>query len=63
MIYKTIDLKSKDIMVPLFKALVRPILDYDDYGNPVWTNGHKKILMPLRKFKELSLDISVVQRV
>ena len=48
MIYKTIDLKSKEIMVPLFKALVRPILEY---GNPVWTNGLRKNIDAIEKIQ------------
>ena len=30
---RTIHYKTKDIMVPLFKSLIRPILEY---GNVVW---------------------------
>ena len=33
LVIRTITFKSKEIMVPLFKALVRPILEY---GNVVW---------------------------
>ena len=33
LILHTINYKSKDIMLPLFKSLVRPIIEY---GNPVW---------------------------
>ena len=36
---KTISFKTKEIMVPLFKALVRPILEY---GNVVWSPYKKK---------------------
>ena len=39
LIIKTISFKSKDIMVPLFKALVRPILEY---GNVVWKPYKRK---------------------
>ena len=34
LIIRTITFKSKDIMVPLFKSLIRPILEY---GNAVWS--------------------------
>ena len=34
-----IQCKKKIIMVPLFKALIRPILEY---GNVVWSTGLKK---------------------
>ena len=30
----TITYKSRDIMIPLYKALVRPIIEY---ANPVWS--------------------------
>ena len=33
LILRTITYKSTEVMVPLFKALVRPVLEY---GNPVW---------------------------
>ena len=33
LILRTISYKSKDIMIPLFKSLIRPILEY---GNAVW---------------------------
>ena len=33
LIMRTIHYKTKDIMVPLFKSLIRPILEY---GNVVW---------------------------
>ena len=59
MIYKTIDLKSKEIMVPLFKALVRPILEY---RNPVWTNGLRKNIDAIEKIQR-TFTRSVVQRV
>lgn len=39
LLVRTITYKDKDIMVPLFKALVRPILEY---GNTVWCPYHKK---------------------
>ena len=35
----TITNKSKEIMVPLFKSLVRPVLEY---GNPVWSPHLRK---------------------
>ena len=36
---RTITFKSPDIMVPLYKALIRPILEY---GNPIWCPRFKK---------------------
>ena len=39
MIIRTISFKSPDIMLPLYKALVRPSLEY---GNPVWCPFKKK---------------------
>ena len=39
MLVSNIQCKEKDIMVPLFKALVRPVLEY---GNSVWTTCLKK---------------------
>ena len=39
LIIRTITFKSKEIMVPLFKALVRPILEY---GNVVWSPNKRK---------------------
>ena len=39
LIIRTITFKSKEIMVPLFKALVRPILEY---GNVVWCPKKKR---------------------
>ena len=33
LIIRTISYKSKEVMIPLFKSLIRPILEY---GNPVW---------------------------
>ena len=39
LIIRTISFKSKDIMIPLYKSLVRPILEY---GNAVWSPYLKK---------------------
>ena len=39
MIMRTISFKSPEIMLPLYKALVRPSLEY---GNPVWCPFKKK---------------------
>ena len=39
LITRTITFKSKDIMVPLYKSLVRPILEY---GNAVWSPYFRK---------------------
>ena len=39
LIMRTITFKSPDIMVPLYKALIRPILEY---GNPIWCPRFKK---------------------
>ena len=39
MLCRFITNKSKDVMVPLYKALVRPILEY---GNPVWCPNLRK---------------------
>ena len=39
MISRYIDFKDKSVMVPLFKSLVRPILEY---GNTVWSPSLKK---------------------
>lgn len=39
LLIRTITYKNKDIMVPLFKALVRPKLEY---GNAVWCPKLKK---------------------
>ena len=38
-ILKNFTYRNTNIMVPLFKSLIRPILEY---GNSVWTNGLKK---------------------
>ena len=34
LIIRTISYKSKEIMIPLYKTLIRPILEY---GNPIWS--------------------------
>ena len=39
LLIKTITYKSKDVMVPLFKSLVRSVLEY---GNTVWSPVLKK---------------------
>ncbi len=39
-ILKNFTYKRSKILVPLFKSLVRPILEY---GNVIWANGVKKI--------------------
>ena len=36
---KNFTYKNANVLVPLFKSLVRPILEY---GNVVWSNGIKK---------------------
>ena len=41
LIIRNISCKSKDIMVPLFKSLVRPILEY---GNVVWSPYTRKYI-------------------
>ena len=41
LIIRTITFKSKDIMIPLFKSLVRPILEY---GNVVWYPNKRKYI-------------------
>ena len=41
MILKNFTFRSKDILVPLFKTLIRPILEY---ANPVWNNNHRKCI-------------------
>ena len=33
LLMRTITYKSRDIMIPLYKALIRPIIEY---ANPVW---------------------------
>ena len=38
-ILKNLTYRDSNILVPLFKTLVRPILEY---GNSVWANGLKK---------------------
>ena len=38
-ILKNFTYRNPDILIPLFKSLTRPILEY---GNSVWTNGLKK---------------------
>ena len=47
LIIKTISYKSKDIMVPLFKALIRPIVEY---ANTVWSPFKRK-------------DINLIERI
>ena len=39
LLMRNITYKTPDIMIPLFKALIRPILEY---GNPVWHPSLKK---------------------
>ena len=39
LIIRTISFKSKDIMIPLYKSLIRPILEY---GNAIWSPYLKK---------------------
>ena len=46
MIMRTISFKTPEIMVPLFKALVRPILEY---ANPVWCPHTKKDIEALER--------------
>ena len=41
LIIRTITFKSKDIMVPLFRALIRPLLEY---CNPVWNPYFRKLV-------------------
>ena len=41
MLVRNITFKSKDVMVPLFKSLVRPVLEY---ANPVWHPYLKKYI-------------------
>ena len=48
LIIKTISFKSKEIMVPLFKALVRPILEY---GNVVWKPSKRKHINQLESIQ------------
>ena len=37
----TITFKSKDIMIPLYKALIRPLIEY---ANPVWSPYTRKFI-------------------
>ena len=39
LIMRSIAFKSPDIMIPLYKALIRPILEY---GNPIWCPNKQK---------------------
>ena len=48
LLIRTITYKHKDIMVPLFKALVRPILEY---GNTVWCPKLKKHIQEIEKIQ------------
>ena len=41
LIHKTICFKNKDIMVPIFKSIIRPTLEY---GNVVWHPSNKKYI-------------------
>ena len=40
-ILKNFSFKNSNILIPLFKTLIRPILEY---GNSVWSNGIKKYM-------------------
>ena len=46
LIVRTMTYKSPDIMIPLFKALTRPILEY---ANPVWNPHQRKLIDMLEK--------------
>ena len=46
LIIRTMTYKSPDIMVPLFKSLIRPILEY---ANPVWNPYLQKFIDQLEK--------------
>ena len=46
LIIKNITYKTKNIMVPLFKALVRPIIEY---ANVVWNNNQRKYVDDIEK--------------
>ena len=41
LLIRTITYKSKDIMIPLYKALIRPIIEY---ANPVWNPYTRKYI-------------------
>ena len=41
LIIRTMTYKSPEVMVPLFKALIRPILEY---ANPVWNPHQRKLI-------------------
>ena len=40
-ILQNFSFRSKDVLVPLFKTIIRPILEY---ANPVWNNNHMKYI-------------------
>ena len=48
LIIKTISNKTKDIMVPLFKALIRPITEY---ANSVWSPHKRKDIILVEKIQ------------
>ena len=48
-ILKNFTYRDSNILVPLFKTLVRPILDY---GNSVWSNGLKKYRNMIKMYRE-----------
>ena len=58
LIIRTISFKSKDIMIPLYKSLVRPILEY---GNAVWSPYLKKNKLLIegvqRRFTKCIVDV------
>ena len=56
-ILKNFTYRDSNILVPLFKSLVRPILEY---GNTVWSNGLKKYMNKIenvqRRFTKLKIE-------
>ena len=61
-ILKNFTFKKAKIMVPLFKSLVRPVLEY---GNVIWANGVKKYMTKIenvqRKFTKHIKGLSNLQ--
>ena len=49
MIVRGISHKSKDIMIPLYKALVRPVIEY---GNAVWCPFKRKLIDKIEKVQQ-----------
>ena len=54
LIMRSITYKTKEIMIPLLKSLIRPILEY---ANVVWSPSQRKDIMHWNKFRRDSQNV------